>query len=151
MEPTNRSMERDADHLAHSLERLAEILKEHTATAKAELKREIRSQSIVAVAMGTAAALALGGLLMLLVMGIDLFAYVVPVWAAALIVGAIALAGAGLAALVGLRKLEKPKLQQTRKLLEGDAEAIRLGAREGLSGRPPSLPVGVPSTAALRP
>ncbi len=100
---------------------ISALVKAEIALAKAELADGVKAKAVGAGAFGAAGALgwlALQGLL--LTLGFVLAEFVQP-WAAALIVTVLLLIGAGIAALVGKKKIKTPvSLDTTKANVEED-------------------------------
>lgn len=102
-------------------EDISALVKAEIALAKAELSDGVKAKGMGAGAFGAAAVLGWLGLQgLLLTIGFAL-ALVLPGWAAALIVTAVLLIGAGVAAMVGKKKMAVPvKLDTTKANVEED-------------------------------
>lgn len=85
---------------------LSRLVHDEMLLAQKELQQSAKRAGIGAGLFGTAGLLAFFGLASLIVAGIAAVALAVPVWAAALIVGAALFAAAGAAALLSKRQAE---------------------------------------------
>ena len=105
---------------------LSRLVRNEIQLAQTEISAKIKTAGIGVGAFGGAGVLALYGLGVLIAAAVLGLALVLPAWLAALIVGIVVLAIAGVAALVGKKKLERGRT--------GGARADR-GEREGRRGR----------------
>ena len=102
-------------------EDISALVKAEIALAKAELSAPIKAKAAGAGALGAAGALAWLGLQGLLITAGFALALVVPAWLAALIVSVALLLSAGIAAMVGKRKIATPvSLDTTKANVEED-------------------------------
>ncbi|HVZ88189.1 MAG TPA: phage holin family protein [Polyangia bacterium] len=98
------------------------LVTKQIALAKAELKKDLRTEATAAGGLGVAAVLALLSLALLLVTGALGLALLVPAWAAGLIVSGLLLAATAIVALVSWRKRIARPMDRTRRTLKGDLE-----------------------------
>lgn len=136
MEP-NRRMEREhrdgrepstGDLVGRLGEQVSRLVRDELALAKAELRDKGRRAGTGAALGGAAGVLAWFGLAALLVAGGAALALVLPVWAAALIVGAALLLIAGILAAVGVGELKRatpPIPEQAIDSTRRDIEAVK--------------------------
>ena len=113
---------------------VSELVRAELALARSELKTKGARFGVGAGLAGGAGLLAVGGLLALLVAAIAALALVLPVWAAALLVGVVLLIIAGVLALLGRRQVQKampPVPEQAVQGAQQDAQVIK----DGLSRR----------------
>jgi hypothetical protein len=115
-EPTTAELVREAMSDARQLIQLEVQL------ARDDVKRELVAARSGAIALGVSALLVTLGLSLLLV-AIALFIFPGPV--PALILGLVLLAAAGVGASVGVKLLPKKPLEDTRRRLETDIEAVK--------------------------
>jgi hypothetical protein len=111
---------------------ISDLVRAELALARDELRAKGSRLGAGAGLAGGAGALAVGGLLALLAAVIAALALVVPVWAAALIVGVVLLAVAGILAVLGrqqIRKATPPVPEQALQGVQRDASAIKHGLR----------------------
>ena len=96
-------------------DQLARLLRAEVALARAELYASARQAVLGGGMLTVAAAAAFGGWLALIAAAIAAVAAGLPVWAAALIIGGTLMAGAGVLALLGVRRLARsaPPLHMT--------------------------------------
>ena len=107
-------------------EDLSALVEAHIALAKAELQDGLKAKGAGAGAFGAAGALGWLGLQGLLITIGLVLALVLPGWAAALIVTGVLLLLAGVAALVGRKKMKTPvSLDQTKTNLTQDVTVVR--------------------------
>lgn len=107
-------------------EDLSALVEAHIALAKAELQEGLKAKGAGAGAFGAAGALGWLGLQGLLITVGLLLAVVLPAWAAAAIVTGVLLLLAGVAALVGRKKMKTPvSLDQTKSNLSEDVTVVR--------------------------
>jgi hypothetical protein len=127
-----RSDERSLGELFGDLTRdTATLVRQEVALAKAEVSQKAADVGKDAGMIAVGGALAYAGLLVLLGAFVLMLALVMPGWAAALIVGALA-AGIGAAvAMSGLKKLKNvdPVPRQTMQTLKDDVNAFKEQAR----------------------
>ena len=102
---------------------LSRLVRQEMALARAEIVDKFAELGIGAGLVAVAGALAFAGLLYLMAAAMIGLAMVVPLWAAALIVGGVALLIAGALAMVGRAKMRANDLVPTRtiKTLRDDA------------------------------
>ena len=102
-------------------EDISALVKAEIALAKAEVTDGIKAKGLGAGALVAAAVLGWLGLQGLLITLGFVLALVMPGWAAALVVTVLLLVGAGIAAMIGKRKLATPvKLDTTKANVEED-------------------------------
>lgn len=111
--------------LVHRLsEQLPELIRSELRLAQAELKEKGRSAGIGAGAFGVAGILALYGLACLLAAAVIALALAVPAWLAAVIVGLVLLAAAGVAGLIGKRSVEQATPPAPERAISGIKEDV---------------------------
>ena len=111
---------------------ISDLVRAELALARNELRAKGARLGAGAGLAGGAGVLAVGGLLALLAAAIGALALVVPVWAAASIVGVVLLAVAGALAVLGRRQIRKatpPVPEQALQSVQQDASAIKEGLR----------------------
>jgi uncharacterized membrane protein YqjE len=111
---------------------VSELVRAELALARTELQAKGARLGVGAGLAGSAAVLAIGGLLAFLVAAIAALSLVVPVWAAAVIVGVMLLIIAGGLALVSRRQVRQAMPPLPEQALQGaqrDAQAIKDGLR----------------------
>ncbi|HVY25135.1 MAG TPA: phage holin family protein [Polyangiaceae bacterium] len=115
------------EHLSRDLQQLA---KDEAALAKHELVKGLNAAKQDAIALALGAAALAGGAMALLLAAILALALVVPVWLAALLVGAVTSGAGALLLLNGKAKLARLHLKPEHALesLRRDAEAIKRAA-----------------------
>lgn len=115
--------------LAQATRTLGELTRLHIALVKAELVSEARRAAADARPLVVAIALGYLGALLALVAGIALWALILPLWAAALVMSALTLALAAVLGARGARRLRR------RRGGEGRAGASRSGRPVAPAGR----------------
>ena len=111
---------------------ISDLVRAELALARDELRAKGTRLGTGAGLAGGAGVLAVGGMLALLASVIAALALLVPVWAAALIVGVVLLAVAGVLAMLGRRQIKKatpPVPEQALQGVQRDASAIKHGLR----------------------
>lgn len=93
-----------------------ELFRQELALFKAELQEKLTKAGVGVAALAAAALIAFSAWLFLLLAAVFALATVVPIWAAALIVGVLALAIAGALALYGKSRLRADALTPERTL-----------------------------------
>jgi len=93
-----------------------ELLRQELTLFKIELQEKLSRAGIGAAALAAAALIAFSGWLFLLLAAVYALAIVVPPWAAALIVGVLVLAIAGVLALIGKNRMRADALMPERTL-----------------------------------
>ncbi len=91
-----------------------ELLRQELALFKAELQEKLSKAGIGAAALAAAALIAFSGWLFLLLAAVFALDLVLPIWAAALIVGVLVVAIAGALALYGKSRLRADALMPER-------------------------------------
>jgi fatty acid desaturase len=91
-----------------------ELLRQELALFKAELQEKLSKAGIGAAALAAAALIAFSGWLFLLLAAVFALDLVLPIWAAALIVGVLVVAVAGALALYGKSRLRADALMPER-------------------------------------
>jgi len=94
----------------------AELFRHELALLKAEMQEKMSRAGVGAAALAAAALIAFSGWLFLLLAAVYALAIVVPPWAAALIVGVLVLAIAGVLALIGKNRMRADALTPERTL-----------------------------------
>jgi len=94
----------------------AELFRHELALFKAEMQEKMSRAGVGAAALAAAALIAFSGWLFLLLAAVYALAIVVPPWAAALIVGVLVLAIAGVLALIGKNRIQADSLTPERTL-----------------------------------
>jgi uncharacterized membrane protein YqjE len=123
-----------------------ELFRQELALFKAELQEKLNRAGSGAAALAAAALIAFSAWLFLLLAAVFALAIVVPLWAAALIVGVLVLVIAGVLALYGRNRLRADALtpERTLRSLREDRAWIReRGLRiAGLDSRNQKAPIG---------
>jgi Flp pilus assembly protein TadB len=103
------------------------LVRDEMRLAQKEFQESARHAGIGAGVFSVAGLLALFGLATLIAAAVAGLSLALPVWAAALIVGAVLLAGAGVAALVSKRQVQQatPAAPKTVESVKKDIEEIR--------------------------
>lgn len=115
---------------------MSTLVRDELALAKAELVAKGKRAGIGGGLFGTAAVLGLYGLGLLLALAVVALDLVLPLWLAVLIVGVVALAAAGVAALAGRRQLASagpPVPREAAASLAADVETVKGAIRDGRS------------------
>jgi uncharacterized membrane protein YqjE len=119
--------------LVHRLtEQVPELIRSELRLAQAEAKEKGKRAGIGVGAFGAAGVLALYGLACVFAAAILALALAVPEWLAALIVGVVLFAVAGIAAMMGKKSVEQatpPVPEQAIAGLKEDAETVKGGHR----------------------
>jgi hypothetical protein len=104
-----------------------ELLRQELALFKAELQEKLSKAGIGAAAIAAAALIAFSGWLFLLLAAVFALDLVLPIWAAALVVGALVVAIAGALALYGKSRLRADALtpERTMRSLREDQAWIK--------------------------
>jgi uncharacterized membrane protein YqjE len=123
---TAQSAPSTAELLTRLTEQTSQLVRDEVALAKLEIAQKARSAGIGAGAFGAAGVLALFGLGTLIATAILALAEAMPAWLAALIVTVTLLVIAGIAALVGKKKVA----HATPPLPEEAIESVRLDIAE---------------------
>jgi len=113
-------------------EQVSQLVRDELRLAQAELKEKGKRLGIGAGLTGVAGVLALYGLTALLAAVIAALALVLPVWAAALIVGVVVLLVAGLLALTGVGQVKRgtpPMPEQAIASTKRDIETVKESAK----------------------
>ena len=93
-----------------------ELFRQELALLKTELSEKLSRAGVGAAALAAAALIAFSGWLFLLLAAVYALAIVLPPWAAALIVGVLVLATAGVLALIGRSRMRADALTPERTL-----------------------------------
>jgi Putative Actinobacterial Holin-X, holin superfamily III len=112
-------------------EQVSRLVRDELKLATTEMTRKGKGAAVGIGIFGGSGIVALFGLGCLLLAAIAALALVMPAWAAALIVGAVLLAVAGVAALAGKRQLSRatpPVPEQAVQSLKADVETIKESA-----------------------
>lgn len=120
--------------LVHDLtEQTRELVRGEVALAKAELSDTVKHAGIGAGLFGGAGVIALYGVGALVAAAIAGLAVVLDVWLAALIVGAVLLAVAGVAALLGKKQVTQatPAVPATQRGVQRDVATLKEGTNRG--------------------
>jgi hypothetical protein len=120
--------------LVHDLtEQTRELVRGEVALAKAELGDTVKHVGIGAGLFGGAGVIALYGVGALVTAAIAGLAVVLDVWLAALIVGAVLLAVAGVAALLGKKQVTQatPAVPATQRGVQRDVATLKEGTHRG--------------------
>ena len=113
-------------------EQTSRLVRDELQLALAELKQKGKQAGIGAGLTGAAGSVALYGLGALVIAVIAALALVLPVWAAALIVGAALLGLAGVLALAGMRQVKRatpPMPEQAIASTKRDVETVKESAK----------------------
>ena len=125
--------DRSAGELVKQLsEQVSVLVRDELRLAQLEMTRKGKQAGFGAGLLGTGGLIALYGVGCLIACAVIAISGAVAAWLAALIVGAALLVAAGLAALVGRRRLRRgapPVPRETIGSVKHDVEAIREGAR----------------------
>jgi uncharacterized membrane protein YqjE len=113
------------------------LAREELRLAKAELRDEAKAAGKASAAVGAGGAIAYAGLLGLMCCAIALLALVMPLWASALIVGALVLLLGGVIAMGGMAKMKRlsPMPEETTQTLKEDREWLSGTMRDVRSKR----------------
>lgn len=107
-------------------EDLSALVEAHVALAKAELQEGLKAKGAGAGAFGAAGALGWLGLQGLLITLGLVLGLILPAWVAAAVVTGVLLLLAGVAALIGRKKIKTPvSLDHTKTSLSEDATVVR--------------------------
>lgn len=120
--------------LVHDLtEQTRELVRGEVALAKAELSDTVKHAGIGAGLFGGAGVIALYGVGALVAAAIAGLAVVLDVWLAALIVGVVLLAVAGVAALLGKKQVTQatPAVPATQRGVQRDVATLKEGTNRG--------------------
>jgi uncharacterized membrane protein YqjE len=112
---------------------VSRLVREEVRLAQVEMAQKGKRAALGAGMLGGGGLVALYGIAALLAMIILALANVIPAWAAALVVGAVLLAVAGVLALLGRRQIRHatpPVPQQAADSLRADVEEIKGRARK---------------------
>jgi hypothetical protein len=104
---------------------MTQLLKTHVELAKTEAMMQARREVRAGAYMASAGLISLYGLMFLLAAAGAALAIVLPTWLALLIVGAVALGGAGIMAGIGWSKRVKRPLWRTRETIEEDVRWLK--------------------------
>jgi len=102
-----------------------ELVKDEIALAKAELRSDLKAELGMIKGLAVSALIALCVLNLLLVAVVLALANVMPGWGAALVVGLVLTAGAGIIAALSWRKRVVTPLERTRRTLRNDVRWIK--------------------------
>ena len=111
-----------AELMKEALDETRELVKLEVALAREEVRKETREAKAAGIGIGAAAALAISGFTMLLVSVALAFS---ATWLPALLVGAIVLAAAGIAGLLGYGAVPRKPLDETRRRLTTDVNMVK--------------------------
>lgn len=103
--PATRDDPTIAELIQQITEESSQLIRTELKLAQVEMTQKAKSAGVGLGAFGTAGILALYGVGCLILTAIFALALVLPTWAAAVIVGAVVLLAAGVAALLGKKKL----------------------------------------------
>ena len=107
---------------------ISALVRQEVQLAKTEITGKIAGFAVGAVALVVAALLGLGAFLVILAAAVAALSLVLPVWAAALIVAVVLLILAGVAAMIGIKKIKSatpPVPQKTIETLKEDAQWLK--------------------------
>lgn len=109
------------------------LVRDEMRLMQAELRQSVRHAALGAGLGGAAGLLALLGSLAILAGAIAALALALPVWAAALIVGVVLFAAAGVAAMLGKKQVDEvtPAVPQTVETVKEDIDELRNARRAG--------------------
>jgi fatty acid desaturase len=116
IEPGVRTERSLAALLADLAGETTELFRQELALFKAEMQEKLSRAGMGAAALAAAALIAFSGWLFLLLAAVYALAIVLPLWAAALIVGVLVLVLAGVLALVGMSRMRADALRPKRTL-----------------------------------
>lgn len=126
---STESSEETVGRLVHRLsEQLPELIRSEVRLAQAELTEKGKRAGVGIGMFSVAGLLAFFGLAVLVTTAILALALALPAWASALIVGAVLLAGAGAAAVVGRNRVQAatpPKPELAMESVRLDVAAIK--------------------------
>jgi uncharacterized membrane protein YqjE len=113
--------------LARLTAQLSRLVRDEMELARAEIRQSAKHAGVGAGLFGAAGLLAFFGAASLIAAAIAALALAVPVWASALIVGAVLFVGAGLAALFSKRQAEDatPAAPQTVASVKKDIQELK--------------------------
>jgi hypothetical protein len=113
------------------LRNLQEIVRAEVRLAKSEIQKEAEKARVAAALIGVGAVLGLSALAMVLVAAVAALAEIMPVWAAALVMGVVLVAGAGVLLSMGIKRLRDVNAvpQRTMDHLKGDIQWVKQHAR----------------------
>jgi Flp pilus assembly protein TadB len=117
----NAAQRSTAELVKTASEQISRLVRDELRLAQAELARKGKHAGVGAGLFGAGGLLALYGVAAVLTAVILLLAYVVPAWLAALIVGVVLLAVAGVLALVGRSQVK----QATPVVPEGSVRSVK--------------------------
>lgn len=120
--PTPRHEATTAELVREAMKDARQLIQLEVQLARDDLKRELVAARSGAIALGVSALLLVLGLALVLVaMALFIFPGPVP----ALVLGLLLLAGAGVGASMGMKLLPKKPLEDTRRRLETNIEAVK--------------------------
>lgn len=123
-EPQNKST---PQLMSKALEDVTSLVRDEMALARVEIQDTVRKATVGAGMFSAAGAMALYGVGALVAAAIAGLSVVLEVWLAALIVAAILFAIAGVAALIGKKKVEaaKPVAQAAKANVQRDIDTVK--------------------------
>ena len=115
--------------MADATEQIGQLVRQEMALARAELTQSAKKAGTGAGLFGGAGLVALYGVAALVATAIIALDLVLPLWLAALVVGVVLLAVAGLLALVGKKQLSEaaPPAERTVHNVKADIDTVRGG------------------------
>lgn len=132
-EPAEASMS-TGQLVSQAAAQISTLVRDELALAKAELAEKGKRAGLGGGLFGGAAALALYGLGLLIVLAVVALDLVWPLWLAVLTVAVLVFAAAGVAALLGRRELKAATPltpQETVASVTADVDAVQAAVREG--------------------
>jgi cytochrome c biogenesis protein CcdA len=123
-----RSFAEVVDDLFHNLQT---IVRAEVRLAKSEIREEADKARVAATLTGVGAILGISALAMVLVAGVAALSEVMPVWAAALVIGAVLVAAAGILLSAGVRRFRNVRAVPQRAMdhLKGDIQWVKQHAK----------------------
>jgi Flp pilus assembly protein TadB len=118
--------------IAQLTSQTSRLVRDEMRLAQKEFQESVKHAGIGAGLFSVAGVLAVFGVATVIAAAVAALALALPVWAAALIVGAVLLAAGGIAALVGKKQVQEasPVPQQTVANVKDDIQEVK-GARHG--------------------
>ncbi|MET7418934.1 phage holin family protein [Dactylosporangium sp. NPDC005555] len=120
--------------VSQAAEQISTLVRDELALAKAELAEKGRRAGLGGGLFGGAAALALYGLGLTIVLAVVVLDLAWPLWLAVLVVTVVVFAASGVAALLGRRQLKAATPitpQETVASVTADVDAVQTAVREG--------------------
>jgi hypothetical protein len=127
--PVNPSVLTTGELVKRLFADVGDLVRTEVALAKSELRKDLKTEAAAAKGLGAAALLGYMGVILMFVTAIIGLGYVMPIWAASLLVTLLVLAAAAGSAAIGWSKRVRTPLARTRK----EAKATLTLARERMS------------------